>query len=374
MIERELLKVILDGMRDGKINIIYGPRQSGKTTLLKQISDKLNEKTLWLNADEIDVRSKLQNANLPELKSLIGNYKVIIIDEAQRIENIGITLKLIIDNFNGIKIFASGSSSFELANKIKEPLTGRKWEYLLLPISFAEMTLNTGLFEEQRRLEQRLIFGAYPEIILNESDKEIRLRELADSYLYKDIIFWEKIKKVDRIEKLLQALAFQVGSEVSYNELSKFCGLDNETVEKYIYLLEQAFIIFRLNSFSRNLRSELKKSKKIYFYDNGIRNSIIGQFKPINLRDDIGALWENYVISERKKLVANRRIFQNEYFWRTNAQKEIDYIEERNGEIYAYEFKWNPKANFRTSKAFIEAYNPNEYKLINPINYNQILE
>ena len=252
-----------------------------------------------------------------------------VIDEAQRIEDIGLRLKLITDQINDVQLIATGSSSFDLANKINEPLTGRKWEYKIYPISFKEMVNHHGLLEEKRMLPHRLIYGYYPEIVNNPGEEKEILKQLSDSYLYKDILMWEQIKKPDKLLKLLQALAFQVGSQVSYNELAQTCGMDSKTVEKYIILLEQTFIIFRLGSFSRNLRNELKNSKKIFFYDNGIRNALIANFSPAETRTDIGALWENFLISERVKALHYSNKWSNYWYWRTKEQKEIDRSEER---------------------------------------------
>lgn len=292
-----------------------------------------------------------------------------MIDEAQRIANIGLTIKIIVDQLEDIKVIATGSSSFELASHINEPLTGRKWEYHLFPFSFDELVQHHGLLEEKRLLTIRLVYGCYPEIINHPGEEEIRLKQLADSYLYKDILTWERIQKPEKMEKLVQALAFQVGNEVSYNELGQLTGLDNQTTEKYINLLEKAFILFRLGSLSRNLRNELKKSRKFYFYDNGIRNAVINQFSPATMRQDIGALWENFIVSERLKLLAYRSANFNRYFWRTHAQQEIDYIEERNAQMKAYEIKWNVNARKNFSQTFLNAYPGTETQVITPDNY-----
>ncbi|WP_412465680.1 ATP-binding protein [Pedobacter sp. KLB.chiD] len=373
MISRAISDSIQKRLKDEKAIILLGPRQVGKSTLLQQLSAKFTKPIMWWNGDDADVRTILSNTNATSLRSLLGKPKTLIIDEAQRIENIGLSIKLIIDQLKDVKVIATGSSAFELANHINEPLTGRKWEYHLFPFSFGEMVDEQGLLIERRLLHHRLIYGYYPEIVNNPGEEEIRLKQLSDSYLYKDVLIWEKIQKPDKMEKLIQALAFQVGNEVSYNELGQLSGLDNQTTEKYIDLLEKAFIVFRLGSLSRNLRNELKKSRKIYFYDNGIRNAVINQFSPAELRQDIGALWENFVISERVKLLAYKQINCNQYFWRTHAQQEIDYIEERNGLMTAYEFKWNPKANVKFPKAFLGAYQNVETKVITPDNASEFL-
>ncbi len=373
MIKRIISNRIKERLSDNKALIILGARQVGKSTLLKQIEDDFEKPCLWWNGDDADIRELLQNANATQLKSLLGNAKTLVIDETQRIKNIGLTIKIIIDQIKTVKVIATGSSAFELANQVNEPLTGRKWEYLLFPISYGEMEQYTNLLEEKRLLEHRLIYGSYPEIITNLGDEKQRLKQLSDSYLFKDILIWERIKKPEKLEKLLQALAFQIGNEVSYNELSKITGIDNQTVEKYVQLLEKTFVIFRLSSFSRNLRNELKKSRKIYFYDNGLRNSIINQFNPIGLRNDVGALWENYIISERIKILNYNQLYSNRFFWRTHSQQEIDYIEEQNGQFFAYEFKWNTKAKIKFPKKFVETYEPKETKVITPLNYRDFL-
>ncbi|WP_443946365.1 ATP-binding protein [Pedobacter sp. AW1-32] len=339
----------------------------------QQISSNFNTPvTIW-NGDDADIRTWLIDPNSTLLRSLLGATKTLIIDEAQRIQNIGLLIKIIVDQIPEIKVIATGSSSFELANQINEPLTGRKWEYNLLPFSFQEMVNTHGFLTETRLVNQRLIYGYYPEVVNNLGHEEIRLKQLANSYLYKDILAWDKIQKPDKMEKLVQALAFQVGSEVSYHELGQITGLDNQTTEKYIDLLEKAFIIFRLNSLSRNLRNELKKSRKIYFYDNGIRNAVINQFSPATLRQDIGQLWENFVISERQKMLAYEQINCNKYFWRTHAQQEIDYIEEKNGIMTAYEIKWNAKTKVKFPKSFLEAYENVQTKVISPETFTEFL-
>ncbi len=373
MIKRAVVNSIKKRLKDNKALVLLGARQVGKSTLLQEIENDLEKPCLWWNGDDADVREILQKTNATQLKSLLGNTKTLIIDEGQRIENIGLTIKIIIDQIKTIKVIVTGSSAFELANEVNEPLTGRKWEYRLFPISYGEMEQHTNFLEEKRLLEHRLIYGSYPEIITNLGDEKQRLKQLADSYLFKDILIWERIKKPEKLEKLLQALAFQVGNEVSYNELSKITGIDNQTVEKYIQLLEKTFVIFRLPSFSRNLRNELKKSRKIYFYDNGLRNAVINQFNSINLRNDVGVLWENYIISERIKYLNYNNLYANRFFWRTHAQQEIDYIEEKNGQLFAYEFKWNTKAKTKFPKKFVETYTPKETKVITPLNYRDFL-
>ncbi|MFC5284933.1 ATP-binding protein [Pedobacter alpinus] len=373
MINRIINSKIINRLSDRKAIILLGPRQVGKSTLIEQLESSFAQPVMVWNGDESDIRDLLKNPSSTKLKSLIGNAKTLIIDEAQRIEDIGLTLKLIVDQIKDVKVIATGSSAFELSNKTNEPLTGRKWEYKLYPISFEEMVNHHGLLNEKRLLHQRMVFGYYPEIINHPGEEIPRLKQLVDSYLFKDILIWERILKPEKLEKLLQALAFQVGSEVSYNELGQLAGLDNQTVEKYIQLLEKAFIIFRLSALSRNLRNELKKSRKIYFYDNGLRNAIINNFNAVTLRDDIGALWENFLMSERQKLLAYKEIYCLKYFWRTHTQQEIDYLEESNGEMNAYEFKWNAKAKVKFSKSFIESYHPKNMSVINSDNFEEFL-
>lgn len=356
MIDRTLKAAIVSKLKDHKAIILLGPRQTGKSTFIQLIKAQFKQPVAWWNGDETDIRSLLEKPTSTQLKSLIGNNKTVVIDEAQRIENIGLCIKLMTDHIKDIKVIATGSSAFELANKINEPLTGRKWEYYLYPLSFGEMVAHTSLLEEKRLLNHRLVYGYYPEIVTSPGNEQALLKQLANSYLYKDILTWERIQKPDKLEKLVQALAFQTAQIFSYNELGQLCGLNPETVEKYINLLEKAFIVFRLPAFSRNLRNELKKTYKIYFYDNGLRNAVINQFNPLNLRNDTGQLWENWFISERLKYLNNNEKHASRFFWRTLAQQEVDYIEDSNGEITAFECKWNSKAKGGVSRAFSNAY------------------
>ena len=373
MIKRGLEESITKKLKDNKSIILLGPRQAGKSTLLQLLQSQFKQPIAWWNGDETDIRSLLEKPSSTQLKSLIGKNKTVVIDEAQRIENIGICIKLITDNIKDVKVIATGSSAFELANKINEPLTGRKWEYHLYPLSFGEMVAHTSLLEEKRLLQHRLLYGYYPEIITSPGNEQALLKQLANSYLYKDILTWERIQKPDKLEKLVQALAFQMAQLISYNELGQLCGLNAETVEKYINLLEKAFIVFRLPAFSRNLRNELKKSYKIYFYDNGLRNAVINQFNPVNLRNDTGQLWENWFISERMKFLNNTQQHTSRFFWRTLAQQEVDYIEDTGGKITAYECKWNPKGKGGVSRAFSNAYPDAKTHIVHPDNANEFL-
>ncbi|MGE0090801.1 MAG: ATP-binding protein [Bacteroidales bacterium] len=373
MVKRDQETQIKNFLFRQKTIIIYGARQTGKTTLVKALVKNYKHPVLFLNGDEFDVRTILSDPNPEKLKPIIGKNKLIVIDEAQRITETGIVLKIIHDNFPDIQIIATGSSAFELANKIKEPLTGRKFEFNLYPFSFREMVNYHGFLTEKRMLEHRLVFGYYPDIALNQDLEQKLLKELSSSYLYKDLLMLEQIQKPVLLEKILKALALQICNEVSYYELATLTGSDKGTVEKYIDLLEKAFIIFRLNGLNRNVRNEIKKGKKIYFYDNGIRNAIIGNFLPLSSRSDSGALWENFLVSERIKFNNNSNIDVKSYFWRTTQQQEIDYIEENKNKLYAYEFKWNPNKKGFISKTFLNAYPESSFKIINPDTIHEFL-
>jgi predicted AAA+ superfamily ATPase len=370
---RSLEKLIQKYLFKNKVVIIYGARQVGKTCLVEALVKNYDKSTLFLNADDSDVREMLSAASVTKLKPIIGEYKIIVIDEAQRITDTGLMLKIIHDNFKDVQLIATGSSAFELANKIQEPLTGRKFEFHLNPLSFEEMVNYQDFLYEKRMLEHRLIFGYYPDIALNEGNEQKLLKSLASSYLYKDLLILDQIQKPVLLEKILKALALQIGSEVSYHELAGHIGSDKGTIEKYIDLLEKTYIIFRLNGLNRNVRNEIKKSKKFYFYDNGIRNAILGNFLPLTSRTDAGALWENFVISERLKFNANRDVDFNKYFWRTTQQQEIDYIEEFGNKLFAYEIKWNPKKKIVLSKTFSKAYPNTSFKIISQENFHEIL-
>ena len=372
MIERLLFKTIENKLFVGKVIILTGARQVGKTTLLKQLL-RQKEGVLWLNGDELQVQNLFANASADRLLSEFSNSKIVILDEAQRIENIGLRLKLIADSDSEVQVIATGSSAFELANKVNEPLTGRKWEYQMFPLSFGEMVAHHGKLKEMRMLPRRIIYGYYPEVVTNDGNEVEILKLLTDAYLYKDILSWESIKHPDKLQTLLRALAYQVGSQVSYNELSQMCSMDSKTVERYINLLEQCYIIFRLPSFSRNLRHELKSSRKIYFYDNGIRNALIADYRAPEVRQDIGALWENFVIAERMKSNEYYHRWVNRYFWRTKQQQEIDYLEEGGGKLHAYEMKWNPRAKASITKTFTDAYPNTDFQVITPDNIADFL-
>lgn len=355
MISRALQPLLEAKLFKGKALLIVGARQVGKTTLLQQLFGG-REDVFWLNGDDPETLQLLDQITVARWKQLIGKQRMVLIDEAQRIPDIGRKLKLITDQISQVQVVASGSSAFELANELNEPLTGRKWSYQMFPLSFREMADHHGWLEEKRQLPERLVYGYYPDIVTHPQEARDQLQLLADSYLFKDILRWGQIKKSDKLVQLLQALAYQLGSEVSYHELGNTIGLASETVASYVQLLEQSYIVFRLPPLSRNLRKELKTKRKIYFYDNGIRNAVIAQFQPVEIRQDMGALWENWLISERKKWLHYQRIPANTFFWRTQDQQEIDYIEERDGSFHAFEIKWNPKAKVRFSKTFTNAY------------------
>jgi predicted AAA+ superfamily ATPase len=371
MVDRFLTSKIESRLFKGKAIVLMGPRQVGKTTLLKNLFNG-NKDTLWLNGDEPDVQSLFTEITSSRIKAILGNKRILIIDEAQRINHIGLKLKIIFDSLPDVQIIATGSSSFELANSVNEPLTGRKWEYKMFPLSFGEMVEYHGLLEEKRLLKHRLVYGYYPDVINNYGQEIEVLKQLSESYLYKDVLSWELIHKPEKLIRLLQALALQLGSQVSYNELGQLAGLDSKTVEKYLNVLEQAYVIFRLTSFSRNLRNELKNSRKIYFYDNGIRNALLANFNLFETRTDIGALWENFLVSERIKKLNYSGEWVNSWFWRTKEQKEIDYIEESNGKITAFEFKWNPDIAVRAPKIFSNNYDA-DFRVINYGNFEEFL-
>lgn len=354
MIKRTIQKSIESDFYKGKAIIVLGPRQVGKTTLIQEILK--DKKYLFLNADDAIIRQLLHDTDTFHLQQIIGDNTIVFIDEAQRLNQVGLTLKLITDQFKNVQLVVSGSSALEISNQTNEPLTGRKWEYLLYPISWKELETSIGFVESEKQLEHRLIYGMYPDVINQPGKENEVLKQLANSYLYKDILALANIRKPELLERLLQALALQVGSEVSYNELAQLLQIDKNTIMVYMDLLEKAFIIFRLRSFSRNLRNEIKNNRKIYFWDNGIRNIIIANMNKLNLRQDKGALWENFLISERLKFLQYHKKIANSYFWRTNQQQEIDYVEEANGAITGYEFKWKDDRRLKIPQKFKDAY------------------
>jgi len=375
LIERILTNKVLKAIEPGKVAVVYGPRQVGKTTLLSELSKKLNEPHLKINGDQLKYREVLSSEDNQKLRGFIGNNKILIIDEAQRVPNIGLNLKIIVDNFSEVKLLVTGSASLDLAGKVSEPLTGRKKTFMLYPVSYQEIEKWQGSFEARQQLERWLIFGAYPEALTIESrrQREDYLAELVSSYLYKDMLDFGDIKKSDKIVDLLRLLAFQIGQEVAISELASNLALDRVTVEKYLDLLEKSFVIYKIGGFSRNLRKEIAKTDRYYFYDNGVRNALIENFNDIKLRGDKGQLWENFLLVERLKLNQNLGRRANYYFWRTYDQKEIDLIEEREGKIYGFEFKWQGKIRPIVEKEFTQAYKGAEVETVNQDNFTDFL-
>ncbi len=372
MIERFLLNQISASLFKGKVILLFGPRQVGKTTTIRELLKEYAKSALQLNADDPTVRRILDTPNTEQLRQIIGNYRIVFVDEAQQINSIGTTAKLMVDTFSDVQLILSGSSSFDLASVTQEPLTGRKRTFFMFPVSWMEWQNHVGYVRAEQDLENRLVFGLYPDVLNNPEDQEVVLREIADSYLYKDVLLYGNLKKPDEIRNLLQAIAFQVGNEVSYRELGQVTGLDPKTVGRYIDILEKAFIVFRLGSFSRNLRSEIRTGRKIYFYDNGIRNAVTGQLQPLSIRQDIGALWENFIICERKKRNSYKQYFANPFFWRTAQQQEVDYIEEFNGQLTAYEIKYSEKRKTKIPKTFINTYHAGA-EVVNRMNFKDFL-
>jgi hypothetical protein len=356
MLHRDLEKLVNEKLNIGKAIIIYGARQVGKSTLLKMIETKVDKKILYLNCDNNDIKKQLTEPGINDLRRIFGDNELVMVDEAQRVGNIGLTLKLITDQMPEIQLIVTGSSSLDLSNQVNEPLTGRKFEYQLFPLSLKELVDHFGFIDTNRDLEQHLIYGTYPDVINNPGNEPEILNNLVSSYLFKDVFMYQDIRKPEFIEQLLEALALQLASEVSFNELAQLLKTDAHTVQRYISLLEKAFIIFRLRSFSRNVRNELKKSRKIYFYDNGVRNALLGNYSPLQSRNDAGMLWENFFISERMKFLHYNKIYAKRFFWRTTQQQEIDYIEEYDGKLSAYEIKWNQKKRVRFPITFTRNY------------------
>ena len=365
--DRTIYPAIKAALFKGKAVIIYGARQVGKTTLVKRLLAEYPSDAMYLNCDEPDIRASLSEQTSTVLRALIGGSTLVVIDEAQRVRNIGLTLKLMVDNFPEIQVVATGSSSFELSNQIVEPLTGRKIEFHLYPLSVSELLSRESPIESQRLLEHRLRYGMYPEVIAGD-EPEALIREISSSYLYRDILEYQTVKNTELLHRLLQALALQIGGEVSYSELASLLGISKNTIVRYVGLLERGYIIFHLPPFSRNLRKELSKRRKIYFYDLGVRSALINNFNPLHLRQDVGALWENFVIVERMKKNCNQRRYVNTYFWRTYSGAEIDYLEEAGGRLYGLECRWSSK-RWRKSSVFLETYQNSELRLVNRDNY-----
>lgn len=373
MIQRILQQNLEKRLDYKKAFLIFGPRQVGKTTLAKAFAKNLQEEFEYFSGDSIITRTLWSMSNIEALKQSFGNKKVVILDEAQMIEQVGLICKQLIDAEMGIQFIITGSSSLTIADKTQEPLTGRKWEYYLYPISSEELMAYQGIPQFLNLLPQYLVYGMYPEVVTNIIDAKEILTNIASSYLYKDVLALVGLKKPQLLEKILKALALQVGSEVSLNELANLVSADVKTVDNYIYLLEQVFVVYRLGTLSRNERNEISTKKKIFFYDNGIRNALVGNFNPIVARNDVGALWENFLMVERKKLLTYHGFHGRTYFWRNKQQAEIDYVEEIDGKIYAFEFKWNPEAKSKFPQAFLEAYQPVDTKIIHRENFWQWL-
>ncbi len=369
-IKRRVEGVIKDNLFKGKVIVVYGARQVGKTTMVTKIAEDLKIPYGYLNCDEMNVLSRLQNAeNSEALKSLMGNNKLVIIDEAQRVNNIGLKLKLLVDNFPDMQVVATGSSSFDLANEIQEPLTGRNFEFWLFPLSLTEIFNANQIIEADRKLENLMIYGAYPDVYQLDSDEEKtqRIKYLASNYLYKDVFGFDRLRSSEIVLKLLQALALQIGQEVSYNELASLMQLDKQTIARYVDLLEKAFIVFRLPPYSGNLRKAIGKLRKIYFLDLGIRNAVINNLNPLHLRDDVGKLWENFIIAEKYKQQLGLGFQTNFYFWRTYDQQEVDLVESSGGKLKGWEIKWSSK-NAKPPSSW-KSYPNASWDLINKDNY-----
>ena len=374
IIERNIKKDIEKQLFKGKVVIIYGPRRVGKTTIVKEIIAPYKDDARYINCDILENRQALEVADDKKLRDFLGKGKLFVLDEAQRVLNIGLTLKILVDAYPEIQIIATGSSSFDLSNKIKEPLTGRNVSFALYPISVSELkSSRVDDFSFEKNLTGLLRFGAYPEIASGKAEDPIQyLKELSSNYLYKDALEYDGVKKPEILIKLLQLLAFQIGNEVSYNEIATKLAVNRDTVIRYIDLLEKAFVIFRLPPFSRNLRNEIGKKNKIYFYDLGIRNALASAFGEIDSREDVGALWENFCIVERQKMIQDRKWHRNIFFWRTQSKKEIDYIEEYNNQLYGYEFKWGT-GKYSIPKEFIDEYKNSSVAIINRSNCQEFL-
>ena len=372
-IHRHITAFMDQDFQKGKVMVILGARQVGKTTLIRMLPSCQNLKTLWLDGENADVRQMFDNASVSRLKQITGDHKVVVMDEAQKIDNIGSLLKLFADYIKDVQVIASGSSAFELRNSLNEPLTGRKYEYHLYPLSFMEMASHNSLLDERRELPHRLLYGYYPDVVTHPQEAERLLRFLADSYLYKDIFLFKGIKKPEKMLDLLRLLAWQLGNEVSSFELSKTLKIDNQTIDSYIAMLEQAFVIYKLPAYHTNERTELKKSKKIYFNDVGIRNALINDFRPIEVRNDAGALFENYVINELRKQNENSQVFARFYFWRNVDQREIDLVLEKDRRLHPIEIKWNPGKKVRLTKSFTKIYGEHELTVVHRDNYDQII-
>ena len=372
---RELSELILKKLQPNKVVILYGARRVGKTMLVKEILANVNEPILRLNGDDINVHDKLSIRSIENYKQILGTCKLLYIDEAQKIPEIGLKLKLMIDEIEGLRIIISGSSSFDIHKNDGEPLTGRKYTFTLYTLSENEYTQVENNINKMDKVQERLVFGNYPELLHlpDRQDKVDYLNEMISSYLLKDILVYEHIKNSQKIFNLLRLIAFQIGGEVSLQELGIQLGISKNTVEKYLDLLSKVFILHKVEGFSRNLRKEITKNSRWYFLDNGIRNAVIANFNPLHARNDIGALWENYMISERLKYQEYRRISSNNYFWRTYEQQEIDWVEERDGSLFGYEFKWKEE-KVKIPTQWKSAYPDASFELININNFSEWLK
>jgi len=369
-IPQRQLKNLKEAVTPGRVVVIYGPRRVGKTTLLKKFIESVDEQFLFVNGDDIIVRQYLESQSAEKLKDFVGNHSIMLVDEAQYVHQIGLNLKIIVDTIPSLRIIATGSSSFDLAKDIGEPLTGRKRVLKLLPLAQMEIAQIEKPHQTKANLDSRLIYGAYPEVVLMRSNTERQayLRELLSSYLFKDILQLEGIRHAEKLQRLVQLLAFQIGREVSLAELGRQLGMSKNTVERYLDLLEKVFVIYKRSGFSRNLRKEIVKNQRYYFYDNGIRNALINNFNPLNIRNDTGELWENYVITERLKKQEYLLEPVNAYFWRTYDKKEIDLVEEAQGMLSGFEIKWKQDSG-KPLKAWKDAYPGAAFELINQKNY-----
>lgn len=372
MISRTISQDIKGVQGTKKAIVLQGARQVGKTTLIDSLFSK-SEKIMWVDGDDPEDRTLWGNVSKANLPLYLDGYTHLVVDEAQRIENIGLTVKMIIDGGMGIEVILSGSSSLNLASTINEPLTGRKWSFELFPLSWPELSNHYGLVNTLRQLERYLIFGGYPEVVTAEVKTGMRLREIANSYLYKDILDFGLVRKPELIIQLLRALAYQVGSEVSYNELANSLQVNNETIRRYVQLLEESYVIFRLEPLSTNPRKEIFTSRKIYFLDNGIRNAVIGNLNPLAVRNDAGQLWENFIVTEFHKKTSYSNQDDRLYFWRDKRGAEVDLVVGRNGEYAAYELKFNPRKKARFPKAFLERYTPQRTETVNRENFIHFL-
>lgn len=373
MIKRALLATLKERIDFTKVLLLSGPRQVGKTTLSKMLLEELGQEAEIFNGDTATTKMLWRVDEIESLKQSFGNKKIVVLDEAQMVEDVGHILKILVDAQLGIQFIVTGSSALDIANKTQEPLTGRKWEYRLYPFSIGELMAQFGVPKVLEQLPQYMLYGMYPEVINHPTDAKEILNNLTSSYLFRDILALTGVKKPFLLEKILKALALQVGNEVSLNELANLVQADAKTVDNYIYLLEQSYIVYRLGTISRNERKEISTKKKIYFYDLGIRNALLGNYTPIHARGDLGALWENFLITERKKTLAYNGFYGRTYFWRNKLQAEVDYVEEIDGQVYAYEFKWSEKAKAKFPKPFLDTYQPAVTKVIHRENFWQWL-